>query len=545
MDSMTSTFQQGENGHLEYKWSTDIQEKIVQFNTQMVRTTNTTELEKQLHLLLSNKKLNEEQLGLLYAMIGYTRDLKEGKGECQLSYMLIYIWYQYYPLLALFALDQFVSEDPYGSWKDMKYMAEYCYVKSHNQCHPIIQHIVLKINQQLKIEEQKNGKGLTLLAKWIPRESSKFGWLNKILAFDYYKEYIQTSNKETIEKAEKKCLMNYRKLINYLNKTLDTIQIKQCGHQWKDIDHHKTTSITLIKQTKALMNINKKGNERKHNLYEDKIDRELCASNFKQYIENRIKDNKSIKGECVGMIDFAKKGLELYKTDSQIEKDVLNSQWRDNSSLNQKLGNFIAMVDTSLSMTWEGGDPYHVALSLGIRIAEKSSLGKRILTFSSEPTWINLKDKDNYVDMIETVAESNAGYNTNFYKALDLILTIILSKKISPAEVSNMVLVVLSDMQIDIACDNKGSLYDGIDEKYKKHGYTPPHILFWNLRSTNGFPVSSSQPNCTMISGFSPSLLNAFCDKGMEALKDIDPYNMLKEMILKPRYKILIDKVNE
>ena len=42
MDSMSSTFQMGENGHLEYKWSTDIQEKIVQFNTQMVRTKDTT-----------------------------------------------------------------------------------------------------------------------------------------------------------------------------------------------------------------------------------------------------------------------------------------------------------------------------------------------------------------------------------------------------------------------------------------------------------------------------------------------------------------------
>ena len=52
--------------------------------------------------------------------------------------------------------------------------------------------------------------------------------------------------------------------------------------------------------------------------------------------------------------------------------------------------------------------------------------------------------------------------------------------------------------------------------------FTPPHILFWNLRATTGFPCTSNQANVTMFSGFSPALLNNFCNKGLEGLKNVD-----------------------
>ena len=54
----------------------------------------------------------------------------------------------------------------------------------------------------------------------------------------------------------------------------------------------------------------------------------------------------------------------------------------------------IAMVDVSGSMD---GDPLHAAIALGIRVAEKSILGKRVLTFSALPTWVNLDGYDSFV----------------------------------------------------------------------------------------------------------------------------------------------------
>jgi hypothetical protein len=88
-------------------------------------------------------------------------------------------------------------------------------------------------------------------------------------------------------------------------------------------------------------------------------------------------------------------------------------------------------------------------------------------------------------------------------------------------------------------------------EKYgtagmKVHGrpYNPPHILFWNLRSTSGFPTLSSQANASMMSGFSPALLNLFCDQGMEALQSCTPWSLLEQSLDNPRYHILGDQLS-
>jgi hypothetical protein len=47
------------------------------------------------------------------------------------------------------------------------------------------------------------------------------------------------------------------------------------------------------------------------------------------------------------------------------------------------------------------------------------------------------------------------------------------------------------------------------------------------------------------MSGFSPSLLNLFCDKGIEALKDCTPWLNLIESLKNERYKIMENKFNE
>jgi hypothetical protein len=116
-----------------------------------------------------------------------------------------------------------------------------------------------------------------------------------------------------------------------------------------------------------------------------------------------------------------------------------------------------------------------------------------------------------------------------------------------------MVLVVLSDMQMDSGdkCD-KQVLYDTMKTKYEAAGirvhgkpYKPPHILFWNLRSTSGFPTLSTQPNCSMMSGFSPSLLNIFCEQGMTALQACTPWSVLEKSIENKRYNIMGSKFVE
>lgn len=579
----------GENGHIQYDNASieNTQEAMVQFDFQCVRTKNQSDQSKLLHKLLQTlyvptktvveNKTNISNLKLLFAHIGQVRDVIDGKGEYSLAYMMILTWYAFFPKLAVFALKSFVNDDihripdqetqtqtktsehPYGSWKDIKYICTYVKDQTKDPHHPLIASAIDIMNDQIRTDVQKtDNASLTLAGKWVARQgNTKFGWLFNKQADRYFPEYISSANtvavekrKEAQRKASLKARTEFRKICSALNKRLDTIQVKQCANTWSAIDHAKTTSITITKQKKALMNVTKKGDQRS-----ESEDRVQCAENFKTYIDTLNKTGKEVKGARVGMADFTKSGLAMnnsyIKSESErMETDILNSQWRDNSNLTQNLGNMIAMVDTSGSMS---GDPLHVALALGIRIAEKSLLGKRILTFNDNPRWVSLEGRNTFTDMLQTANYADWGGSTNFYKALDLILTAIDESPIVTVEdCENMTLVILSDMQMNEGDRGWNSLYAGIKAKYAqignaKFGKTirPPHILFWNLRHTTGFPSLSSQPNASMMSGFSPALLNMFCEKGVEALQSTTPWSMFKEALERPRYAVLRDQFNE
>jgi hypothetical protein len=579
--------QVGKNGHVEYGWSNSIQERILQFSFQLTRT-NETVLQSLSIVLrdlltflkskvvaktiltpfsIAERQLARGHLSILYRMIGHTRDIISGKGECTLTYMMIYTWYDFFPELAQFALlclvdlgDKKVHQ--YGSWKDIKYFCEYCKNQEATDLyHPLIAYAIQIMNSQLKRDDftltnvdtrddislDANVYDISLVAKWIPREKSSFGWLYEAFATNYFYNYVVTAiTPEGKRKAILKCKTAYRKILSELNRKIDTLQIKQCGHLWSDIDFNKVTSISLSKQKKAFLNIKKDGTIR----YPDEEDRIECAEHFRKRIQTALKGEVEMKGKRVGMADFTKQARELLISRNQDEIDLLNLQWRDSSSQNEVLGKMIAMVDVSGSME---GIPMEVAIALGIRIAENSTIGKRVMTFSSSPTWINLEPYTDFVSQVEVVSKAPWGMNTNFHAALDLILDAIIESQLEPEDVQDLVLVILSDMQMDSGdrC-NKTVLYDIMKEKYEDAGirlhgkpYKPPHILFWNLSSTTGFPALSNQPNCSMISGFSPVLLNLFCEKGLHALESCTPWSMLEQTLENERYKIMSDKLYE
>jgi hypothetical protein len=505
---------------------------------------------------LPEKEIAKGHLSILYRMIAHTRDIIDGKGEYNLAYMMVYTWHKFYPELSKFALRCFVTLDnkdlhQYGSWKDLKYFCQYCMNKGESIKHPLIEFSIMLINKQLKIDYNNilyDTDNISLAAKWVPREKSKFAWLYKSLATNYFSDFLVTAkNDEQERKAILKCKTEYRKILSTLNRHIDTTQIKQCDQTWQDIDFNKVTSITLLKQKKAFLNIKKNGEAR----HPDSFDRIQCADNFNAHIQKAVKGEVEMKGKRVGMADFTKQACDLLRyCNNQNERDLLNSQWRDNSTQNASLGKMIAMVDVSASME---GDPMNAAIALGIRIAENSLLGKRVMTFSAKPTWINLEPYPDFISQVEVIRTAEWGMNTNFYAALDLILDAIISNKMAPEDVQDMVLVILSDMQMDQSDNcNKQTLYERMKVKYINEGirvngvpYKPPHILFWNLRSTSGFPTLSNQPNTSMMSGFSPTLINLFCEQGLNALQSCTPWYLLIKSLENDRYKIMAEEFSQ
>ena len=557
LDTITN-IQYGENNHIEYKWSTIQQEKILQISFQIVRTKDSNKKEE-----LTNKFMecfingsNEDKI-ILLKLLAHTRDIENGKGEYALTYAILKKIYIYDKKLAITLLILFVDYEepvtteskehkqdvkPIGCWKDIKY---FC-----NEIKDISTELSIKLpielpielldmyNGQIRMDDEnmKSTKNCSLAAKWIPREkSSKFGWINEELAKNYFQEYGKSMNgwsKSAINKAK----THYRKLISSLNKYIETTQINQCGKNWSQINFNKVTSITLMKQKKAFLNDKENPEE----------DRRNCKENLLNHIQ-KVKEGKyEIKGKNTSMVNFIKEALTV---NSEEERFIINEAWKNNGKSIKSLDNMIAMVDTSGSMECENNNPLYSAMGLGIRISEKSKLGKRIMTFNNNPQWINLDGCKDFVEEVNTVREAGWGMNTNFHKAMDMILDVIIKNKVPAEEVENLVLTVLSDMQFDQA-EKTGvvSTYNEcvrqiLQEKFHQagikicgKGYKLPHILFWNLRSSDGFPEVSYQENVTMLSGYSPMLLNSFVEVGMKSLKEITPWNMLVKMLDNKRY---------
>ena len=376
--------QLGENNHYEIRYSSAFHELLTQFYFQLVRTSNHEDLKQKFDTLL---KTQEHNLLLLLAKLTlHVRDMEKGKGERLLTYMMLLSWYEKNESYAYFIFETLMLNkdlsQPYASWKDVKYLANYIYYKTNNDEHPFIEWLVELTNFHLKqdLESQTvgNGKEISLIAKWIPREKSKkFKWFYSKLVKNMFNRYYQTAKTaEKVMAADRKARKEYRLICSTLNKILDTTQIKQCNKQWRYINPNKVTSVTFSKQKTAFFNLtNKNGKMEQRSEDHDRI---KCKENFVNYLEDLKEKNKTIKGKRCEIYDFVKDAIKysLYEESDEEAKlmtETINSQWKNHSKLNSGLNNMIPLVDTSGSMETDNCLPLYNAIGLGIRIAESRS----------------------------------------------------------------------------------------------------------------------------------------------------------------------------
>lgn len=593
MNAHTST-QEGENGCTEYGWSNDIREEIVQLSFQTVRTSEegVRNLGERLYSIASrlqninsetdisnylydkrDRNLNDlkakndeanELLDVLRRMVVQTRDIEAGKGEYSLGREFIRQWYRLFPSEALKMIKYYVTPvpdyekgtttHPYGSWKDIKFL--WRVFGGENCPTEVLGYLVRLVNNQL--HSDLGCSKPSLVARWVSRENASkknsvpFREFYHALAEDYFSHYMATARTpESRERARRKCYTHYRqKVLVPLNKQLRTPQVKQCSGRWSEIDYkNDVTSITMRKQTRAFMNEKKDGTVRSR-----LSDRVRAAENFDKFVTNAAEKGETIKGKRVGFDVIAQDGWNMAvrhnqynEVVSETEKNVLNLQWESMLESLGELDDMVPMIDLSGSMC---GDPMNAAMGIGLAVASKSRVGKCAMTFSSSPVWMNFEGCSNLTEMMREMYKfrNDWGGSTNFTASLKLILDKCVKLKLPASEVANIKLLVLSDMQID-SYGNEAvnrTMWDNITQLYADAGrravgepYTPGHIIFWNLRSTNGFPVLSTTPNTTMFAGFSPVLLNEFAKKGLEALKNETPFKHLMQQLDSPRYSIL------
>tara|TARA_Y100000813_G_scaffold194347_1_gene174598 strand:- start:111 stop:1871 length:1761 start_codon:yes stop_codon:yes gene_type:complete len=586
MDTKLSSKKQfGENGHVEETWvSENTEELLVKIYFQLVRTSDESKmtiLRNNLHQLI-RKSIEvhghiyegNKTLTMVYKLIGHIRDCVHGKGEYNLAFMMLEVWWQYYPDLAIGAFLFFVKskKNPlahqYGSWKDVKYMCDYLSTHTiQGNKHPFIDAIIQLVVSELNIENNKYNNEFpnfkpSLIGKWIPREKSKrFGWIFKRIAKKMFSEIVEEprggwKSLSQQRRASNKTYIRLRKILSRLNKSLDTAQIKFCNNQWSKLEFNKVTSITLRKQKNAIMNVDKKGNTRSNN--EDRV---KCAQNYKQHVNSCLSGNKKAKihGRRCTVGDLSKDALTyLSNGGSDTVRQTINLQWEDNKKNNGDFGEheIIAMCDTSGSMEADNCIPLYNSIGLSIRAAEscKTALHNRVMVFNDDATWVKFDDDDDFVTKVKKCKNMNWGTSTNFHKALDNIIQAFVENNVEPKVVKNCVLAVFSDMQMNCSWHNLTEFSTvqeavrikfheaGMNTKYRQP-YVPPHILFWNLRATSGFPSTTFTENISFLGGYNSTLLNIFCEKGIDELRKQTPFTMLRDMLDKERYNVLLNFV--
>ena len=89
------------------------------------------------------------------------------------------------------------------------------------------------------------------------------------------------------------------------------------------------------------------------------------------------------------------------------------------------------------------------------------------------------------------------------------------------------------------ACSNHGycnsTLFDNIAERYRRHGYRLPRLVFWNVCSRTGtIPVKENEMGVALVSGFSPNVAK------MVMSNQTDPFAALLETLASERYQPVV-----
>jgi len=467
------------------------------FQSTRKKTCDLWKFGEMLNKILSSLKQNPEiiYLQLLYKLIAHTRDIY-GKGERDLSYMMIFIWYNHYPNHAVHALTCLNSV---GCWKDIKYFCKW--LRDHSDLgidHPLILESIKIMNRQFNIDRQ-NGT-CSMVAKWMPRESSAFGWLYEKM----FSDWITTLPEEPSLRKK------YRTEMSALNRRLDTPQIKQCEKKWSTIIPENVSMITKNRQCLAFLN------EKGHS----DVDRVICKEHFRY-------KNASCAANAFSMIEWMKDVFSLEIKPSEIKKQKLLSIWNALSLSLSKMGNIIPVLDLSIANRDD-------ILGLVFMTMEKSYLSDRILIYDSFPTWFSFQHHPTIINKIDFFrrAIKEKGIGSDIYRAIDLIIDTCL-KTLSPLLIEDMVFVVFTD--------NPYSHLEIMNRFQRAGVLSPPHFIYWN-NSSQICDTPFDYVHSTLFSGDSSSLffllkqLFSDSDNSIHPIQKISSYEILCNTLQNPRY---------
>ena len=543
----------------------------------------------------------------LFLLAFQTRDCRGGKGERNLFYKMLIFLFNTYPQTVL-ALVPLIGE--YGYYKD--YFNILSEIGTNSKYQMLKDRILDVVANQLIADEaiyEKNRErlrehigdkesnktalslaGVSLCAKYAPREGNKFQERNKELFRDLLRRLFPEdveAGESTAEEAKEqyqRMKKRYRKLIAKLTAVIDVPEVKMCGKRFAEISFDHVPSLCMKKYRKAFANESVKGLLKAEevdtgNRYPNDPDRVECRQHLllalkQQKVKGKLNYPHEIANMFMGGIERSQTEIEIFEAQWVDIRNNIVKQIEDAKSKPVKegattgavdLGKVVPMVDVSGSMS---GTPMEVAISLGILISELNhpAFRDRFITFDSVPQWVDLSDCSNIAEKVKKTQMAPWGCSTNIEAAFQLIEDAIEKHGLKEEDIPS--LIIFSDMQFDVAVGQGRSQtqLQRIEDRFARlgqrlygHVLPRPTIIFWNLRGdTRGFPATASTANVQMLSGFSPSLFKHVIDGSalLETEKptssdifrramDDERYDKVREILLSSKEGVLAQYVVE
>jgi len=510
-------------------------------------------------------------LKLYYFLLVHTRDGVYGKGEHHITYMMISIWYKYFPSLTLYFIHSLVHKE-IGCWRDMKYLCEYMKQNTTlKEKHPICQYCISLINEQLKKDlihiRTNTFHMLSNVSKWIPREKKRFDWLFSLLSIHWNRtthSYFLESEEDLIKPQESnenyyriisKYKRNYRKKVIYASSFLNIVQKNQCSRSY--IQPDKVTQYTLMKQPCLYRQTNEMVQPRQ-SLYDDftnffskkyeieLTDDDILVSKKENHTDYSYKPLNNSSSPFLPIGSYVKEAYECLSNiktntspvDTKKRIELINKQWEDycNKQSYMTKTNSIPIIDVSSGIKIHDTESYMTIVGVALLLCRNSVYGNRILTVDSEPRWIHFEDKMSLFSMIQYLDKNISSYHStypHFLSSIDLLVYSIQNAIKTEEEFNMLHLVYLSVF----SKDNTNDYYNDYRERFSiQYADTTllhriPKIVFWNVSKTNVFALPSSvyQSNVILFSGFSPYPLSYLSSTDETT---ITPYSMVCKVLI-------------
>jgi len=465
------------------------------------------------------RKSTDENLIDTFLLAFYIRDCRGGKGERDLGRKcLIWLFLNYTEEFNCVA--HLIAE--YGRWDDLIELWPSVLVLSNTKNEQdeyystVLDETKLKRIAELQIlfvkmfgdqlvtdrEDMESGKPISVCAKWAPTEKDS-----------YDRKYGVAL---TLTKVMGVTLKQYRKKYTTpLRQYLKIVERYMCDSKWDEIEYSKVPSCAMKRLKKAFA----KHSHEQFSDWKNKLQKGEVTVNAKQLFPHELIHEIRIKTKA---------------------DQVCEAQWKVLEDEAKKIG-FLAdtlfVCDVSGSMdSWTGNFkgvpgksscPKDVAIGISLLGANtvQGPFHNHIITFHDKPTFHLVRDENIYNRWLSLI-QAPWGGSTNLQATFDLILNKAIAHGLSQNDMPKKLFVV-SDMQFDIADRNITTNFEAIKTKYAAAGYVQPKIIFWNVcGSSNDYPVSVTDDDTALVSGFSSSILSSFINQ-----KDFSPYTILRTVL--------------